>query len=301
HGAEVLHIYFGNIAVQLLPVLKTIRWPVVVSFHGADAGADLENPAHRSLMREVFQHSTLVLARSESLLDRLRTAGCPEEKLRLQRTAIPLFNVEFRERTTPPDNGGWRIFQACRLVEKKGLPTALEVFANILGQYPDARFRIAGSGPLEDSLKQQCQSLGISGQVDFLGFLNQEQILEEAYASHLFLHPSQMGADLNQEGVPNAMLEAMATGLPTVATRHGGIPEAITHGESGMLSAEKDAEDLTRNALALMSDRNLYQKIAVGARQAIEEKFAFRRQIDHLESHYDEAINLSRRPQRAAR
>ena len=222
HGAEVLHIYFGNIAVQLLPVLKTIRWPVVVSFHGADAGADLENPAHLSLMREVFQHSTLVLARSESLLDRLRDAGCPEEKLRLQRTAIPLFKVEFRERPTPPDNGAWRIFQACRLVEKKGLPTALEVFANILGQHPDARFRIAGNGPLEDSLKQRCQSLGISGQVDFLGFLDQERILEEAYASHVFLHPSQMGADLNQEGVPNAMLEAMATGLPTVATRHGG-------------------------------------------------------------------------------
>ena len=298
HDAKVLHIYFGNIAVQLLPVLKTIRWPVVVSFHGADAGADLENPAHLSLMQQVFQHSTLVLARSESLLDRLRSAGCPEGKLRLQRTSIPIFKVEFRERTLPPAGGAWRIFQACRLVEKKGLPTSLQVFKNVLAEHPNSRFRIAGSGPMEESLKRQCKELGISANVDFLGFLDQDQILEEAYASHLFLHPSQMGTDLNQEGVPNAMLEAMATGLPAIATRHGGIPEAVAHRESGMLSDEKDVADLTKNTLALMADPELYLKLSRGARNAIEEKFELRRQLNQLESHYSEAINLHAEIQR---
>ena len=292
HGAEVLHIYFGNIAVQLLPVLKTIRWPVVVSFHGADAGADLENPAHNALMREVFRHSTLVLARSDSLLDRLREAGCPEEKLRLQRTAIPLYGVKFKEREIPPPNGEWRFFQACRLVEKKGLPVALEVFKNVLAEHPNARFEIAGTGPLEEQLRAKCQGLGITEKVDFLGFLDQKEIMTKAYRSHLFLHPSQMGADKNQEGVPNAMLEAMGTGLPAVATRHGGIPEAIDHAESGMLSDEKDVDDLTKNALALMSDPALYKKVSLGARKAIEEKFEFRQQIDRLEAHYREAISL---------
>jgi len=289
HGAQVLHIYFGNIAVQLLPVLRTIRWPVVVSFHGADAGGDLENPAHSVLVREVFELSTLVLARSESLLERLRAAGCPEEKLRLQRTSIPIYGVEFKERQVPPDDE-WRIFQACRLVEKKGLPVALEVFRNILTQYPKARFEIAGDGPLEDQLKSQCQKLGITDSVDFLGFLDQKAILERAYASHLFFHPSQMGADKNQEGVPNAMLEAMATGLPAIATRHGGIPEAIDHAESGMLSDERDVEGLTANALTLMADPVLYGKVSHGARQAIEDKFDSHRQIGKLEDHYREAI-----------
>ncbi|MFT4547058.1 MAG: colanic acid/amylovoran biosynthesis glycosyltransferase [Verrucomicrobiales bacterium] len=290
HGAEVLHIYFGNIAVQLLPVLKTIRHPVVVSFHGADAGADLENPAHNALMREVFQHSTLVLARSESLLDRLRAAGCPEEKLRLQRTAIPLSGVKFKDRQTPPENGEWKIFQACRLVEKKGLPVALEVFKNILTEHPNTKFEIAGDGPLEEQLKAQCQKLGIADKVEFLGFLDQKTILKKAYRSHLFMHPSQMGTDKNQEGVPNAMLEAMATGLPAIATRHGGIPEAIDHAESGMLSDERDVADLTKNSLQLMADPALYKKVSLGARQAIEEKFEFRKQIRQLESHYREAI-----------
>jgi colanic acid/amylovoran biosynthesis glycosyltransferase len=294
HGAQVLHVYFGNIAVQLLPLLKTIRHPVVVSFHGADAGAELESPAHNALMREVFQHATLILARSESLLDRLRNAGCPEEKLRLQRTSIPLYRIDPKGRKTPPADGAWRLFQACRLVEKKGLPVALDAFKNILAKHPNARFEIAGTGPLETQLKDQCAKLGITGQVDFLGFLGQEEILQKAYDSHLFLHPSQMGSDKNQEGVPNAMLEAMATGLPAIATRHGGIPEAIIHRESGMLSDERDVAGLTENALELMSDPDLYQKVSQGAREAIIKHFELRKQIRQLESHYREAIELGK-------
>ena len=180
------------------------------------------------------------------MLDRLRAAGCPEEKLRLQRTAIPIYGVDHKQRQIPPEDGQWRIFQACRLVEKKGLPVSLQVFKKILTEHPKARFEIAGTGPLEEPLRKQCQELGIANQVDFLGFLDQEEILEKAYQSHLFLHPSQMGTDKNQEGVPNAMLETMATGLPAIATRHGGIPEAITHAVSGMLSDERDVEDLSR-------------------------------------------------------
>ena len=77
-------------------------------------------------------------------------------------------------------------------------------------------------------------------QVRFVGFLSQAQLREQFYRSHIFLHPSELGGDGNQEGVPNAMLEAMASGLPVFATDHGGIPEAIEHGMSGVLVEERD-------------------------------------------------------------
>src|SRR5207253_1966559 len=82
--------------------------------------------------------------------------------------------------------------------------------------------------------------LQIDGAVDFAGFVSQEELRELFYEAHIFLHPSETGRDGNQEGVPNSMLEAMASGLPVFATRHGGIPEAVQNNVSGILVNERN-------------------------------------------------------------
>ncbi len=294
HDAQVLHVYFGNIAVQLLPFLRVLPWPFVVSFHGADAGVDTERPAYRGQLREVFERATLVMARSESLLARLAELGCPPAKLRMNRTGIPLEEVPFLQRT-PPADGSWRFFQACRLVEKKGLPVALEAFARVREKYPRAEFTIAGEGPLRESLDAQCQRLGLADAVHFRGFLPMEGLVREMHAAHVFLHPSETSADGNREGVPNAMLEAMATGLPVVATTHGGIPEVITDGENGLLAGERDPGGLTAKILALLESPALYRELSEAAHRTVATRFSARAQIDILEGYYQEAIDLHRR------
>ena len=80
---------------------------------------------------------------------------------------------------------------------------------------------------MRDDLQRLARELGVAERIRFAGFLSQAQLREEFFQSHIFLHPSELGRDGNQEGVPNAMLEAMASGLPVFATNHGGIPEAI--------------------------------------------------------------------------
>jgi len=289
HDARVLHVYFGNIAVQLLPLLRVLRWPFVVSFHGADAAVDTERPAYRGQLREVFARATLVLARSESLLGQLASLGCPPEKLRLNRTGIPCGEIPYRERT-PPADGRWRFFQACRLVEKKGLPVALEAFARIRARFPLAEFTIAGDGPMRDGLVAQCQRLGLTGAVHFRGFLSLEELIREMHAAHVFLHPSETSADGNREGVPNAMLEAMATGLPVVATTHGGIPEVIVDGENGLLAAERDPDGLAARILALLESPALFHRLSEASRLTVATRFSARVQIDILEGYYQEAV-----------
>ena len=289
HDAQLMHIYFGNIAVDLLPLMRTMIWPVVVSFHGADAGVDTEKPNYCEQLKEVFERATLVMARSHSLLERLIELGCPEEKLRLQRTGIPLDEVPRIDRT-PPADGAWRFFQACRLVEKKGLPVSLRAFKTVRKKFPKARFVIAGSGPLEESLKSKCRELGIADAVDFRGFLQMSDLVKEMHAAHVFLHPSETPKDGNREGVPNSMLEAMGTGLPAVATTHGGIPEVISHGENGLLSEEGDVEGLTENLLKLTDDADLYQRLAEASYKTVLEKFSANAQIAILEGHYREAV-----------
>jgi len=289
-GGQVLHVYFGHIAVHLLPLLRRPPVPVIVSFHGADAMVDMDKPAYRKAAIEMLQLAALVLVRSESLASRIVELGCPREKVRIHRTGIPLAGFPFRERAFPTD-GAWRFFQACRLIPKKGLHTSLRAFAAFTAKFPESRFAIAGEGPLLDDLIRFSAELGIADKVEFTGFLSQDALKERLYRAHVFLHPSELGADGNQEGVPNSMLEAMCTGLPVLATHHGGIPEAVDNGVSGFLVAERDHDGLAAGMFELASTPSRYAQVAQAAAKSVAERFEQSRQIAVLESCYSEAAN----------
>lgn len=293
HDSEVAHIYFGHIAVQLLPFIQACPKPVVVSFHGADVGVETASPAWRAALLEVFQRSTLILARSESLLDGLAQLGCPPEKLRLQRTGIPLYDWAFAERQWPAD-GAWHWLQACRLVPKKGLRTTLAAFRKVAESFPSTRLTFAGDGPLRSELAALAAEWGLQQRVHFSGFLSQAELRTLAYQAHLFLHPSETPADGNREGVPNSMLEAMASGLPVLATRHGGIPEAVEHDLSGVLVAEGDSAALAAAALELMRSPDRYAAMAHAASASVAKTYERTHQTAILESYYDEAAKVAR-------
>src|ERR671924_389292 len=135
HGADLMHIYFGHTGVHLLPFIEQWDKPCVVSFHGADVALKEELPDYRLKLRRLFAKVPLVLARSQSLAERLVQFGCPPEKLRINRTGIPLDQFPFVERQ-PPRDGRWRVMQACRLIEKKGVATSLRAFAIFKKDYP---------------------------------------------------------------------------------------------------------------------------------------------------------------------
>lgn len=284
-NARLLHIYFGHIAVHLLPLIRAWPKPTVVSFHGADVMVDMNKPAYRSATKQMLDAANLVLVRSESLQRAVLELGCAENKIAVQRTGIPLDEFPFRERDFPA-NGEWRLVQACRLIEKKGLPVTLHAFTRFLAKYPNATLTIAGEGPLLPNLRELIRKLKIDNRVALPGFVSQERLREIFYASHIFLHPSETGPDGNQEGVPNSMLEAMACGLPVFATQHGGIPEAIEQGVSGMLVPEHDIDALTQALLDAAQDRQGLARLARNGAEAVREKFDLTKQVQRLEDRY---------------
>jgi len=291
--AELLHIYFGHIAVHLLPLVQAWPKPSVVSFHGADVMVDLDKPAYRVATQQMLAAVRLVLVRSESLGRALINIGCPAGKIRLQHTGIPVDDIPFRTRDWP-DKGAWKFVQACRLIEKKGLRVSLRAFAKFAVQYPAATFTIAGEGPLRSELGRVAADLGIADKVFFPGFISQTQLRELFYQSHIFLHPSEVGGDGNQEGVPNSMLEAMASGLPVFATEHGGIPEAIENGRSGILVAERDDDALARVLLERTANPEGLAAIARNGAEVVRKHFEQTGQTRQLEDYYLEAIGPSR-------
>ncbi len=290
HNVRVLHVYFGHDAARVLPSLRGWTGPVVVSFHGADAGMEMGRPAHRQALTAVFRRAGLVLARSRALLDDLAARGCPAGRMRLHRTGIPLGEFPFQVRTFPPPDQRWRVLQACRLIGKKGLPTTLRAFAEFGHDHPHATLTIAGEGPLLGELRDLAGRLGIGARVEFTGFLSQAQLRQRLADAHLFVHPSETGADGNREGVPNSLLEAMSTGLPVAATTHGGIPEAVVDAESGRLVAERDPGALAAALREMVAGPARLARMGEAASAAVAREFGQEAQAARLEAIYDEAV-----------
>jgi colanic acid/amylovoran biosynthesis glycosyltransferase len=291
HGADLMHIYFGHTGVHLLPFIQEWDKPCVVSFHGADVAHKEDIKDYPEKLRRLFDAVPVVLARSQSLAGRLIQLGCPPEKLRINRTGIPLAEFPFVNRQPPA--GNWRIVQACRLIPKKGVATSLRAFAIFKKDNPEAEFFIAGKGPLQPELEMLAAGLGIFKDVHFVGFLSQPELMELYANSHLFLHPSETSPNQDQEGVPNSVLEAMATGLPVAATRHGGMPEAVEHGRTGLLVGEEDHVALANAMQEITHSFGRLKEMGLRGRVAVVDRFEQGAQIEQLESFYEEAISLN--------
>ena len=285
--ARILHVFFGNAAVHLLPLLRECPVPVIVSFHGSDVAGSMASAAYAEARKELFSLASAVPCRSTHLAERVAELGCPREKLCLMRTILPEIPVHAPRK--PPSDGVWRFIQAARLVPKKGLATALQAFAVFAEKHPWSTFTIAGEGPMEDELRALAARLGIDDRVEFPGFLSQEALGNLFSLSHVFVHPSET-ANRDVEGIPNAMLEAMAWGLPVVTTRHGGIPEVITDGENGLLCEEGSVQDTAKAMLRLAGEPGLCERLSQNASESVRAMFSAPAQIAAIETIYGKAI-----------
>jgi colanic acid/amylovoran biosynthesis glycosyltransferase len=289
----LMHIYFGNTGIHLLPLIRRWDRPCLVSFHGMDVQHRPEEKGYEQRLGELLQLVPLVLVRSRSIADRLQQLGCSRDKIRMNRTGIPLNGFPFAGRSFPAD-GRWQLVQACRLVPKKGLFTTLEAFFLFQHSHPLARLVIAGDGPLREPVKNRIRELRIEDSVTLAGFVDQTELRSLFEQAHVFVHPSHSTEDGNQEGVPNSMLEAMATGLPVVATRHGGIPEAVEDGEQGYLVGEKDAAGLAAALIKFTANPELWRQFSLAASAKVSEAFEQSQQVKQLEAAYQEALEIWR-------
>jgi len=291
---DVLHLYFGYFAVEMLSLFDYLHIPTVVSFHGADATSFFQKPGYAEKAKMLFDCVTLVFVRSEAMGRQLVQQGCPPEKIRVTKAMIDLKAFPFSIRSFP-DEGPVRLLQACRLIPKKGLMTLLKAISIVHPIYPNIRLDIVGTGPLEAELKQQIKVLHLENTVFLPGYLETPGLIQFMQQAHVFIHPSETTPDGDQEGIPNALIEAMATGLPVVATRHAGIPELVVHEENGLLVPETDPDALASAILKLLENTDLWATYGKKARQAVAEQHEVQVQGRRLEGYYLEAIATYRK------
>jgi glycosyltransferase involved in cell wall biosynthesis len=157
-----------------------------------------------------------------------------------------------------------------RLVQKKGFPDLLEALAVLKGRAVGFRALVIGEGPQRTALEQQVKRLGLDDLVTLPGAVSQETLVAIYKQADVFALPCRVLDDGDRDGLPNVLLEAMATGLPVVSTPISGIPEVIHNGEDGLLVGERDVAALAGALELLLGDAELRRRLGENARRTIE-------------------------------
>lgn len=165
------------------------------------------------------------------------------------------------------------ILSVGQLKERKGFHYLLDACRLLRDWGYDFHCRIVGEGPFGPALQQRIRDLGLEGWVSLCGALPHEAVIGEYRRAGIFALPAVLGSDGQRDGIPNVILEAMASELPVVATAHSGIPEVIADGQNGILAPPEDVPALARALAALLDDPALRRRLGLQARQTVMEEF----------------------------
>ena len=233
----------------------------------------------------------MFLAVSDFIRQQMLARGYPPE-----RTRVHYIGVDTAKFAPPPDPVRREplIVFVGRLIEKKGceyLIRAMEEAAPSLG---DAELVVIGDGPLRPSLEAMAKEK--LRRYRFLGVQSPGQIRDWLGRARLFSMPSIEAASGDSEGFGIVFLEAQSMGVPVVSFRHGGIPEAVAHGVTGLLSDERDWRGLAADLAGLFSDEARWQRMSQAARRRTVEEFDLSRQTQALETIYEETVAAASLP-----
>jgi len=276
-GAALLHAHLGWEGALALAVARASGLPLITSFYGRDAGLLPRYPWWRARFRRLFAEGDLFLVEGPALAGRLRDLGCPREKIRVLHLGIDVAQIPFRERHPAP-GGAAEILVSASFRPKKGVPAAVRAFAEVAPAFPAARLRILGDGPERPAVLAAVRRAHLGDRVLLEGYVSHARHLEAMQQADLFLAPSRTAPDGDSEGgAPVALIEAQATGLPVIATRHADIPEVVAAGASGLLSPEFDDGALARNLEWMLANPERWAEMGRRGRERIEAEFDIRR------------------------
>ncbi len=284
----LIHAHFGPCGTLALPLVKKLKLPMIVTFHGTDATMKDEYARKESLSHRIYLHrrerlkreTRLFIAVSEFIKQKLLDQGFPSEKVITHSIGIDTqtFQPDFNVPREPV------VLFVGRLTEKKGCSYLIQAMAKVQSQIPDVELVIVGDGELRPQLEEM--SAKLLKRYRFEGMQPPEVVRSWMNRAMLLAVPSVTAANGNTEGLPTVAVEAQAMGLPVVGSLHAGIPQAVIHGETGFLTSERDWEGLAEYILRLLQDQMLWQNFSFKGYERMREFFDINKQTRTLEGIY---------------
>ena len=288
---DVIHAQFGPAGVIMHPVAQRLNIPLITHFHGYDLFYLLPDRFWEKQYRSLFSTVAKVIGVSNHICSKLQEAGAPDEKIQLLHGGTRLKCFTFNP---PKQRFNGRTVQCVhvgRLVGKKAPLALVEAFGvalRLVDSAVDLRLKIAGDGPLMAPLREKIQELGLSSRIDCLGSVPHERVVELMRESHIYTQHCKTDANGDQEGQGITFVEASATGLPIVTTRHNGIPDVVKNGETGFLVPEGDIEAMGERIAYLAMHPQEWPAFSNAGRRRVETKFDLSTQTRKLISIYED-------------
>ncbi len=288
---DIIHCQFGTQAFRgrAFRDLYSPDAKFVVTFRGHDISSFIQMRGIHVYDR-IFEVGDKFLTNCDYFRDRLLQLGCPAHRSEVLRSGLKcerfLFNFQPWNRRDP-----LQLFTTGRLVEKKGIEYVIRALS-LLPEL-DITYSIIGDGPLRSSLETLAETLGVRAKVRFLGQHTEQMIITYLRQAHLFIAPSVTAQDGNQDAPINVLKEAMALGIPVISTYHGGIPELVENGVSGLLVPEKDPEAIAQTIRQLVDHTDLWLPMAQAGRLKVETDYDLHQLNQRLEHIYQELVTDS--------
>lgn len=287
--AEIIHAHFATEGASVVPLSKSLDLPLVVTCHGYDVTASLPGLSrfHRlAVLDSVFCNASRLIAVSEFIADELVRRGAPPDKVVVHHIGI---NTDLPDGIARAGNGAARrepVLFAGRFVEKKGVTDLIQAYAMLPAQIrSDAPLLLAGDG--EGRREAEALASGLGVDVTFLGWQEPAALRQLMAQAAVFCAPSRTASDGDSEGFGLVFLEAALCGTPSVAYHHGGVPEAVVDGTTGLLVDEGDVRALSHSLRALLEDRSLAARLGMNGRARVLEHFDINKTTAGLEAIYE--------------
>ena len=279
HRARLLHAHFGYYAAHTAAVARHLRRPWLVSLHGYDVLVMAPNDPE--LHRVVTADAVVV---PSAFLARVAVGrGFPAERIHVIPSGIRLDQYPFRERRLPEPDAAVTATFAGRFVAKKGVLDAARAMAAAKQQHPTLRCRFVGYGPAENELRAELDRLRLDATVTDG---RQPGAVRAALATtDLVVTPSRTADDGDAESLGLVNVEAQASGVPVLSTRHGGIPEAVAS-EAGVLVPEGDVTALTAALTDLLDHPERWSEMGRAGREWVQQRFDLTARVRDVENLY---------------
>jgi len=269
---------FGPTATLMMGVCKQMGIPLIAHFHGFDAYRRATLESFGLHYGELFENAAAIIAVSRDMQDQLLSLGAPRQKLHYNSCGVDASAFQGADPLHNPPT----FIAVGRFVDKKAPHLSLLAFKKVFEKIPDARLVMIGDGPLWEACYQMTKAFRLSDVVELSGPRSQSEVASAMQKARAFIQHSVRTQDGDSEGTPVAVLEAGASGLPVVATRHAGIKDAVVDSQTGLLVDEGDIVGMAEHMMRLATDAHLAARLGRAAREWICSEYSMEKSIDNL-------------------